>query len=97
LDKYSLIGLNQLRGSTGASKLSKPRYQVYLGAFDQQFEWFEPQIAAALDEPWVSSLAEKLGCSAQALSSRALSRKVLDDYLMHTGGYLQNQPKQSTA
>ena len=87
LDRYSLIGLNILRRSINRPKLNNPSYRQYLEAFDLEFSTMQSQLTAAMDEPWVDSLAKKLDCPAKALVTTAMLRKVLDHYLMHTGGY----------
>lgn len=96
LDRYSLLGLNMLRASADTPPLNKPSYQQYLGAFNQQYDTMKPQIAAVLKESWVAPLAGKLGCPDRALTTAALPRKVLDNYLMHSGGYLTGQSRDAT-
>jgi hypothetical protein len=87
LDRYSLIGLNILRRSNNRPKLNNPSYQQYLGAFDLEFSMMKSQLTTAMNEPWVASVAKKLNCPTKALGTTAMLRKVLDHYLMHTGGY----------
>lgn len=92
LDRYAMQGLNSLRRADGAAGLKGRSYCEYLVAFNEQYAVMEPQLAAALTEPCVMVLANKLGCPAKALSTIAMRRKLFDDYLMHAGNYLQQQP-----
>ena len=94
LDRYAVQGLNGLRRMSGAPRLKGRSYREYLEAFNKQYARIEPQLAAALKESWVIALANKLGCPASALSTIAMRRKLFDDYLMHSGDYLRDQPKQ---
>lgn len=89
LDRFALQGLNSLRRNNGAGRLKAGSYCEYLEAFNEQYAVMEPQLAAALKEPWVVVLANRLGCPAKALSTIAMRRKLFDDYLMHFGDYLQ--------
>lgn len=89
LDSYAMKGLNNLRRVTGASRLEGRPYREYLPAFNEQYALVEPQLTAALTEPWTVVLANKLGCPARALSTIAMRRKLFDDYLMYSGDYLQ--------
>ncbi len=87
LDRYAVHGLNGLRRARGVSRLKGKSYREYLEAFDEHYANMEPQLANALKEPWVITLASKLGCPAQALETIAIRRKLFDDYLMHSGDY----------
>ena len=95
-DGFSLIGLNRIYRTIGTPKLKAPTYPQYLSAFNEQFATIAAQISASLNESWVSALAAKLGCPDGALKTGSLLRKVFDHYLMYSGGYLSNQPKQSS-
>jgi hypothetical protein len=88
VDGYAKRGLNNLRRANGAGQLKGPSYSEYLGAFNEHYAMMEPQLVAALNEPWVIVVANKLGCPGEALSTIAMRRKLLDDYLMHSGDYL---------
>lgn len=88
-DRFAFKGLNNLRRINGALRLKGRSYSEYLEAFNVQFRAMEPQLIAALKEPWVIVLANKLGCPAKALSTIAMRRKLFDDYLMHSGDYLR--------
>lgn len=87
LDRYAVQGLNGLLRRDGVSRLKGRSYREYLEAFDEHYSRMEPMLAAALKEPWVVALANKLGCPANALSTIAMRRKLFDDYLMHSGDY----------
>ena len=87
-DSYAMKGLNNLCLANGAGRLKVRSYTEYLAAFNEQYARIEPQLAAALKEPWVIVLAKRLGCPAEALSTIAMRRKLFDDYLMHFGDYL---------
>lgn len=89
LDRFALHGLNSLRRINGARRLKGRSYREYMEAFNEQYALMDPQLAAALKEPWVIVLANALGCPAKALSTIAMRRKLFDDYLMHSGDYMQ--------
>lgn len=91
LDRYALQGLNSLRRASGSRRLKGRSYQEYLEAFDEQYAKMEPQLVAALKEPWVIALAGKLGCPAKALQTIAVRRKFFDNYLMHSGEDVANR------
>ncbi|HLX69051.1 MAG TPA: hypothetical protein VKV04_05425, partial [Verrucomicrobiae bacterium] len=87
LDSFSVKGLNQLLKTSGAAKVNRKPYRPYLDAFDRMYAHFEPQLKAALHEPWVIGMADQLGCPRTAVSSSAMRRKLFDDYLMHSAEY----------
>lgn len=87
LDRYAMQGLNGHRRRDGAPRVKGRSYREYLEAFNEQYVRMEPQLAAALKEPWGIVLANKLGCPASALRTTAMRRKLFDDYLMHSGDY----------
>ena len=89
-DKYALKGLNTMRCENGRPKLNNPPYCDYLKAFDEQYATVERQLADALKKRRAVAFARKLGCPAAALKTRALRRKVFDNYLMGVGGYPAN-------
>jgi hypothetical protein len=89
LDRYALQGLNGQRRMSGSPRLKGQSYREYLGAFNEQYARMEPVLAAALSDPWVIALADKLGCPPSALTTIAMRRKLFDDYLMHSGNYLR--------
>jgi hypothetical protein len=87
LDRFSVKGLNVLHTTGGSRMLKRNSYKAYLSAFDEQYTRLEPQLIAALREPWVITMADQLGCPRAALSSIAMRRKLFDDYLMHSAEY----------
>jgi hypothetical protein len=87
MDRYAKQGLDNLR--SGETRLGRCSYCDYLSAFNEQYALMESQLKNALKEPWVIALADKLGCPAAALKRTAIRRKVFDNYLMHSGDYLQ--------
>jgi hypothetical protein len=89
LDRYSVQGLKSLRRANHAGRLKGQSYCEYLDAFNEEYCRMERQLKAALKEPWVIVLANKLSCPADALSTTAMRRKLFDDYLMHSGNYMQ--------
>ena len=56
--------------------------RAYLEAFNEQDARMEPQLHAALKEPWVIVSAYKLECPATALTTTAMRPKVFDDSLV---------------
>lgn len=88
-DRYSLVGLNQFQRGFGSPRLNNPTYAEYLSSFDQLYKKEVWQINGSLKSAWVSELAGVLNCSQKSLRSIAFKRKVLDNYLMHSGGYLK--------
>ena len=97
VDRYSRIGLNQLLLDSGNAKLkdNDKSYIEYLKAFNAHYKVIKDQIDNSLSVKWVSTLATKLDCPKEALKTKALARKVFDNYLMHSGGYLKNKLKQN--
>ena len=89
LDRYSVQGLKGLLRANRAGRLKGQSYCEYLDAFNEEYCRMERQLKAALKEPWVIVLANRLGCPAKALSTTAMRRKLFDDYLMHSGNYMQ--------
>jgi hypothetical protein len=87
LDRYALLGLNRLRCDSSKPKIAQNPYAEYLSAFNEQFAFMDSRLTAVLKEPWVNTLACKLGCPIGALNSIALRRKLFDDFLMHLGDY----------
>ena len=87
VDRFSVRGLNLLRAANGAGRVNRNVYTEYLKAFDELYVCFEPQLKAALNEPWVIDMADRLRCPRAALSSTSMRRKLFDDYLMHTAEY----------
>ena len=88
-DRYSLRGLNKLRGTrgTGGEGHCKGKtYREYLAAFDAKYADMEEKIVVALSARWVIAVASRIGCSRKALDSRRMKRKVFDNYLMQIGG-----------
>ena len=87
-DNYANRGLNRLRRrkrTEGQGRYRGKSYCAYIEAFDDQFSRRQEQIRNTLKEPWVIALAEKLGCSTDALASHAMQRKTFDNYLMQIG------------
>jgi hypothetical protein len=84
-DNLARKGLDRLRREVGKGKVPDRSYCEYLAAFDDELGEHREQIRKALLESWVIIMAEKLGCPAAALSSRALQRKTFDNYLMLIG------------
>jgi hypothetical protein len=87
LDNYAVKGLNQLCRSKGAHSPTGKKYCDYLDSFNELYTNLEPRLNSAMQEQWVADLAGKLDCPASALTTVAMRRKLLDDYLMHLGGY----------
>jgi len=88
-DNYARRGLDRLRGKKrlgGAGFFRGTSYAEYLEAFDEQFSRRQEQIGNALTESWVATLAGKLGCRPEALTSLAMQRKTFDNFLMLFGG-----------
>lgn len=86
LDRFSLLGLNQLRLSSGCSQLAHPSYADYLQAFDEQHAHFAPQLVAAMKKTWVRDMAAGLSCPPSALATVPMRRKLFDNYLMQVAG-----------
>ena len=87
VDSFSVRGLNVLRTANGAGRVNRYVYKDYLNAFDELYVRFEPQLKAALNEPWVVGMADHLHCPRAALISTSMRRKLFDDYLMHAAEY----------
>lgn len=87
LDRYAVEGLNRIRRGNGLPRLKGQAYREYLEGFNELYAAMEPLLASALNESWITVLAGKLGCPANALQTIAMRRKLLDNYLMHSGEY----------
>ncbi len=88
MDQYAFAGLNAMRHLSGKSNLKGQLYRDYLQAFDDEYTAVETQLRDVLRQDWVVTFANKLGCPATVLNSTALHRKLFDNYLMRTGGYV---------
>jgi hypothetical protein len=88
MDQYAFAGLNAMRHLSGKSNLKRQLYRDYLQAFDEEYTAVETQLRDVLRQDWVVTFANKLGCPAAVLNSTALHRKLFDNYLMRTGGYV---------
>jgi hypothetical protein len=86
IDRYARKGLNKLRRDVGDRQLKSGCYREYLTGFNEAYRSVQPELVAAMEEPWVIALANKLNCPTAALKTTAMFRKVLDNYLMHRGG-----------
>jgi hypothetical protein len=83
MDQYSKLGLKRAAGRKGTFA----SYKEYLQVFDQEYADSETQVTTALKHPWVLETADRFGCPRDPLASRALRRKLFDDYPMYAGGY----------
>jgi hypothetical protein len=97
MDRFAAQGLNRIRRSDGERALRGRSYQEYLASFNEKFEKMSTQMDTVMNQPWVSSLAKNLGCPGSALETRAIRRKVFDNYLMHLGDYLERQRKEDAS